>query len=236
MPTPNARIAILRTLHRIHRQLTDLRERLDRGPKQIRATEKNVKHREEDLAKTKAEARALRMAADQKQLQLKSIEDKVKDLRRKLNAATSNREYQALLEQIAGHEMTNSVLSDEILEALEKVDAFQKNIAETEAALAAARQRTGEVRGEVSKHEPLLKADIARLEAELQQAEATLPQDICEMYQRVVRQKGEDALAAIENQCCDGCNQQVPLNLVSQVMMGQPVFCKSCGRLLYMPE
>jgi len=236
MPTPNARIAILRTLHRIHRQLTDLRERLDRGPKQIRATENNVKHREEDLAKVKAEARALRMAADQKQLQLKSIEDKVKDLRRKLNAATSNREYQALLEQIAGDEMTNSVLSDEILEALEKVDAFQKNIAETEAALAAAKQRTGEVRAEVSEHEPLLKADIARLEAELQQAETTLPRDICEMYQRVVRQKGEDALAAIENQCCDGCNQQVPLNLVSQVMMGQPVFCKSCGRLLYMPE
>jgi len=236
MPTPNARIAILRTLHRIHRQLTDLRERLDRGPKQIRATEKNVKHREEDLAKTKAEARALRMAADQKQLQLKSIEDKVKDLRRKLNAATSNREYQALLVQIAGDEMTNSVLSDEILEALEKVDAFQKNIAETEAALAAARQRTEEVRAEVAGHEPLLKADIARLEAELQQAETTLPQDICEMYQRVVRQKGEDALAAIQNQCCDGCNQQVPLNLVGQVMMGQPVFCKSCGRLLYMPE
>ena len=236
MPTPNARIAILRTLHRIHRQLTDLRERLDRGPKQIRATEKNVKHREEDLAKTKAEARALRMAADQKQLQLKSIEDKVKDLRRKLNTATTNREYQVLLEQIAGDEMTNSVLSDEILEAMEKADAFQKNIAETEAALAAARQRTGEVRGEVAKREPLLKADIARLEAELQQAEATLPRDICEMYQRVVRQKGEDALAAIENQCCDGCNQQVPLNLVSQVMMGQPVFCKSCGRLLYMPE
>ena len=236
MPTPNARIAILRTLHRIHRQLTDLRERLDRGPKQIRATEKNVKHREEDLAKTKAEAKALRMAADQKQLQLRLIEDKVKDLRRKLNAATSNREYQALLVQIAGDEMTNSVLSDEILEALEKVDAFQKNIAETEAALAAARQRTGEVRAEVAKHGPLLKADIARLEAELQQAETTLPQDTCEIYQRVVRQKGEDALAAIENQYCDGCNQQVPLNLVSQVMMGQPVFCKSCGRLLYMPE
>ena len=236
MPTPNARIAILRTLHRIHRQLTDLRERLERGPKQIRATENNVKRREEDLAKTKAEARALRMAADQKQLQLKSIEDKVKDLRRKLNAATNNREYQALLEQIAGDEMTNSVLSDEILEAMEKADAFQKNMAETEAALAAARHRTGEVRGEVAKREPLLKADIARLEAELQQAEATLPRDICEMYQRVVRQKGEDALAAIENQCCDGCNQQVPLNLVSQVMMGQPVFCKSCGRLLYMPE
>jgi len=51
-----------------------------------------------------------------------------------------------------------------------------------------------------------------------------------------VRQKGEDALAAIENQCCGGCNQQVPLNLLSKVMLGQPVGCKTCGRLLYLPE
>ncbi len=82
------------------------------------------------------------MAADQKQLQLKSSEDKVKDLRRKLNAAASNREYQALLEQIAADEMANSVLADEILEALEKIDAFQKNLAEADAA-AGRRQAEG---------------------------------------------------------------------------------------------
>ena len=33
----------LRTLHRIHRQLADLQDRLQRGPKQIRAGEANVK-------------------------------------------------------------------------------------------------------------------------------------------------------------------------------------------------
>ena len=33
---------VLRELHRIHRQLADLRERLDRGPRQIRAREANV--------------------------------------------------------------------------------------------------------------------------------------------------------------------------------------------------
>ena len=81
------------------------------------------------------------MAADQKQLQLKAGEEKIKDLKRKLNAAASNREYQILKEQIAADEMANSVLEDEILEALEKIDQFQAKIAEAEAALAAARQK-----------------------------------------------------------------------------------------------
>ena len=52
----NVSLAVLRTLHRIHRQLTDLRERLDRGPKQVRAGEANINHREEDLARLRDEA------------------------------------------------------------------------------------------------------------------------------------------------------------------------------------
>ena len=67
----------------------------------------------------------MRVAADQKQLQLKAGEEKIKDLKRKLNAAASNREYQILKEQIAADDMAKSVLEDEIIEALEKIDQFQ---------------------------------------------------------------------------------------------------------------
>jgi len=235
-PAPNIGTSVLRVLHRIHRQLTDLRERLDRGPRQVRAAKTHVQHCESQLAAAKAESKAIRMAADQKQLQLKSSEDKVKDLRRKLNAATSNREYQLLLEQIAADDMTNSVLTDEILELLEKIDGSQKDIRDVDAGLAAAKLKAAEVSGEVAKVEPSLRADIARLEAELRQSEATLPNEIRDLYNRIVRQRGEDALAIIEGQCCGGCNQQIPLNACNMVMLGRPVGCKTCGRLLYLPE
>jgi hypothetical protein len=132
--------------------------------------------------------------------------------------------------------MANSVLEDEILEALDKIEAFGVSIAAAEAARAAAVQKAAEIREEVAKLEPSLKADIARLEAELQHSEATLPAEIRDLYDRSVRQKGEDALAVIENQFCGGCNQQIPLNSCNLVMLGQPIACKTCGRLLYLPE
>ena len=44
---PNIGTSVLRVLHRIQRQLTDLRERLDRGPRQIRAAEAHVQHCED---------------------------------------------------------------------------------------------------------------------------------------------------------------------------------------------
>ena len=49
MTPQNVGADVLRTLHRIHRQLTDLNGRLQRGPKQTRACEANVADREERL-------------------------------------------------------------------------------------------------------------------------------------------------------------------------------------------
>jgi predicted nucleic acid-binding Zn-ribbon protein len=139
MATTNVSTEILRKLHRLHHQLSDLRERLERGPKQIRARQLNLAHHEEQLAKLQTESKAFRVATDAKQLQFKSKEAKVKELRVKLNTANSNREFQALKDQIAADEMTNSVLADEILEALEKADAYQAQIAQSIAAMAKAK-------------------------------------------------------------------------------------------------
>jgi uncharacterized protein len=241
MPThTNVSTEILRQLHRIHRQLTDLHERLQRGPKQIQIRDANVKHQEELLAKVQAEAKAFRVATDEKQLQFKSREQKIKEWKIKLNTATSNREYQALREQIEADEMANSVLADEILEALEKVDAYHAKVEEANNALGKAKEEGQRVHQDVETREPSIRADVDRLEAELHQCEAQLPEDIREIYLRISRQRGEEALAPVidgaDGQFCGGCNQQVPINLFSALMLSHPVFCRSCGRLLYLPE
>ncbi len=236
MPAPTVSTEILRTLHRLHRQLTDLRERLARGPKRIVAAESNLKNRQLLADQAKAEEKAFRMHLDAKQLQLKTSEARIADFKIKRNTAQSNREYQTFTEQIGAAEMANSVLMDEILEAMDKSREYKEKIAQTEAELAAAMKKLEEVRAKVAEQEPKITTDIERLEGELKTAEASLPPEIRDPYQRVVRHLGEDALAPLENQYCGGCNQQIPLNVYAQIMMNQPAFCKTCGRLLYIKE
>ncbi|MHC4178870.1 MAG: zinc ribbon domain-containing protein [Planctomycetota bacterium] len=236
MSSQNVSTDVLRTLHRIHRQLADLKGRLQRGPKQISAAEASVSFREEQLAQARADARAARLAADRKQLQLKAGEEKIEELKPKLNMAASNREYQALKDQMAAQEMTNSVLTDEILEGLEKIDEIQEKAGQAEEVLAKTGQKAQKVRSEVEQQEPLIQGDLTRLEDELKECEAGLPWDIRELYRRLVRQRSEDALAAVEDQCCSGCHQHVPLNVCAEIMLSHPMVCKTCGRLLYMPE
>jgi len=232
----NVSTSVLRTLHRIHRQLTDLRERLERGPKQVRAAEASVQQQENNLAAVDAESKAIRMAADAKQGELRASEEKVRELESQLKTASSNREYQILKDQIAAKKVTNSLLDDEILERWDKLDQFKQKIVQAQAAVARAREKVDAVRSEVQKNEPLIRGDIQRLEAELKQCEAALPATVRELYNRVVRHRGEDALAAVENEYCSGCHQHVPLNVCAEIKLSHPQFCKTCGRLLYIPE
>ena len=228
--------AALRELHRIHQRLADLRDRLERGPRQVRVREANVAQLEARLAEARERAKQTQMATDRKQLDLKSGEQKVLDLRVKLNGANSNREYQALLEQIAAAEMAGSVMQDEILEGLEKIDQLQTAAKEAEKNLAAGKAEMEKAKHAVATSASTIQADIAQLEVELVDAEKALPPDLRADYDRVVRSKGADSLASVDDGVCTGCGQQITLNMQNELRLSKLVFCKSCGRLLYLPE
>lgn len=231
-PPPN----LLRDLHRIHQQLSDLHDRQMRGPKQVQARRTNVAQLEQGLKETNEKTKYARVAADEKQLQLKSGEDKITELRRKLNEAASNREYQALLEQIAADEMANSVLEDEILEALGEIDDYQAAGVDARQLLDRGREELAKIEARLTEEAVLIQGDVTRLEAELKSSESRLLSEIRDVYYRVMASKGSDGMALVEGEYCGGCYQQIPPNSINRLYLKQPVLCNNCGRLLYLPE
>jgi len=228
--------AALRELHHFHQQLAELRDRIERGPKQVRAREANVAQLKTKVDDARARAQETQVAINRKQLDLKAGEQKVVDARVKLNAASSNKEYQALVEQIAAAEMAGSVLADEILESMETADALQLAVKDAEMALAAGTQELEKTRQAIEASAKSLCADIERLEASLAQAEAALPPEIKVDYQRVIRGKGANGLSGVDDNCCGACGQQITLNMQNDLRLSRPVFCKSCGCLLYLSQ
>jgi len=234
----NTATETLRTLHRIHRQLTDLKGRLRRGPQLVAAHENNVQRCKNELATVQETAKKARVASDAKQRQLREGEDKIKKLQTQLNTATSNREYQVLKEQIAAAEMVNSVLADEIIEGLETLDRFAQQIAEAETQLKKAETQRDETKKKVDQERPAIDGDVQRLEGELRQVEKGLFGDFRPLYVRAVNARGEQALAPLRGEYCTGCNHKVPLNDINKLLMPEPkpLVCRGCGRLLYVPE
>jgi len=225
-----------RTLHRIHRQLNDLRSRLDRGPKLIAAREANLTRMEEIIEAAKADVKSAQLATNQKELQLKEREANILDTQGKLNVASSNKEYQAFVEKIAADKQANSVLSDEILEMFDKVEGLQKTVTEKETELAQGKTEFAEIKKKIEGERESLEADLARLIAESEELEATLPEDMQQDFKRVVGGRGEEGLAQLEDEYCGNCNQMVNAQMVNELLQEKVVPCKSCGAYLYLPE
>ncbi|HEY6563213.1 MAG TPA: C4-type zinc ribbon domain-containing protein [Pirellulaceae bacterium] len=226
----------LRQLHHVHQRLEDLRSRMARGPMQIKAMEAKVARQEEELKTQQDQNKRHKLNQADRELQLKERENRIHDYRGKLNSCSSNKEYQALMERIAADEQANSVLSDEILELMDKVIAVTEVIVASRATLEKSQGELEALRQRVAAERAILEVDVGAMEARLREAELILPADARPGYDRVVKAHGADALAVIEEGTCGGCSQTVTPQMINELRMSRLVACKNCGRLLYLPE
>ena len=223
----------LSALHRHHLALKSVQDELTRGPRQVRARDNQLAQLDADRKAKEDELKQTRAATDRKNLDLKSSEAKIKDLERKLNEAASNREFDILRGQIAADTMSNSVLQDEILELLEKVDRIQveiTGIAERRTKLESERNQFA---SQFEKKSLELRQQEIELKGHVTTAESEIPETIKAHYRRLVDAYGADGMASTDNGMCTHCYVSLTPQIQVQIDGGAPTFCSSCDRLLY---
>jgi uncharacterized protein len=222
-------------LHRLHLALQEVQEQLTRGPRQIKAREQLVAQSEADAAARREQLKTLRVSADRKSLDLKTNEAKIADLRAKLNAAASNREFDIIRGQIDADTVANSVLQDEILELLEKIDRTQGEIKQADEKTAKSKSELERFKAQFEADSSGLKAKVADLSAQIAASESGLTGDLAERYRRLVEAYGADAMFPVDGTICGNCRVQVTPQSRVLLNAGHVVFCGVCGRLLYVP-
>jgi uncharacterized protein len=225
----------MKQLHDLRLKLREISDELERGPRQIAARNQAIDKKREELETQRNKLKQMKVATDQKNLQLKSSEARIYDLSGKLNSAANNREYEALRTQIAADTMAKSVLEDEILEALEKVDAAQIEVKKGELDLANADAELKKLMADVQASEAGLKERAAALEVQVAEAEKILPPDIVPQYRRLVQAYGANALAPVVNKSCSECYVSLTTQLYLELKSGKVKFC-TCGRLMYVAD
>jgi len=180
-----------------------------------------VAHREAELAKAQTDLKKLRVSADQKQLQLKAGEDKIKDLQRKLNTATSNREYQTLKDQIAATTWPTAYCRRNprsprgVDQAQTRSKSWKPRWWSPQEGRNGPR-RSAEAGAHVAgRHRP----PGGRVAAGRVGAAADDPRRLSARGPLARRRRAGDG----RNEFCGGCNQHVPLNVCAEILMGTHV-------------
>ncbi|MCA1686315.1 MAG: C4-type zinc ribbon domain-containing protein [Planctomycetia bacterium] len=231
MTTP-ATASNLRDLHQIHQRAKAIRDRLISGPKTLAARQIALTNRQTALDASKKALQDAKVQLKKKEHTVQSVQAKIDDLKVKLNAVKKNEEYKAIQNQIALDKNT-----------IEKLDDRTRNVASEEAEVKAFAGEVAAMKDLVETQAASQREQLAELEAALLEAESVIPEDVRERYLRTVKQHGADAMAAVDYDrksqlgSCSGCFVSVTTQALNELINGAHLsFCKTCGRILYLPE
>lgn len=221
-------------LHDMYGKLHAVQTELQSAPRQIKARQQINAAKQAEIEATREKIKKLKASADQNNLMVKANESKILGLKVKLNQSGSNREFDALRSQIEADEMANSVLEDEVLAAFEKLDRLKEELTQFEAELVTLKAAETKLTQQLEAAAPGLRAQIAEYQAAIKKAEEIIPSEISLAYARMSQAQGPDAFAQVDGNQCQACFVTLPTQTLVELKQGKVLFCKSCGKLMYL--
>lgn len=217
-----------RRIMRCEREIAQIPEKRKEIENEINQTRQATQTAKDDFKARQAEIKKI-------ELETESMRQKIAKLREQQFQIKSNEEFRALNHEIAA-------LAEEINKTEDREIGFMEQ-AET------ARRREVNAQQDVAEKEKTIQARLlglaerqASLEKEVQQLQAErqlITKDIAEEYLRaynkIMENKKDQALVAVENSACAGCHMHLPAHVVCDLKKETGlVACSFCGRILYL--
>ncbi len=213
-------------------------------------TELHLRQCPKDIQALRAKIDASNHAFDSRRKALQEKEVKRKDLDTRLHAAEDRivkyktqqlqvkktEEYQALNHEIETTEAEIARLEDEELQLLMELDQDQKALKEADAAH---KQEVKDLSAQivlVEQHEQALKQRLVQELEDVKSAAGAVEPRYLQAYERL-RTQGKHApfIAPVQDHKCGGCHLRVSNERMDAVRHANaPVFCDTCGRLIYL--
>jgi uncharacterized protein len=217
--------------------LKHLREKLRRLPLELalldqeltesRSNVENVLYHQEEGLK---ERRRLEGEVD-------ALRQKLSKYKEQLMAVKTNKEYQAMLSEIANCEKEISAREDRILEQMMLADEWDEK-------QRAARNELTEKEREIESKRRVLEAfltdsqaEVAGFERRRNELRQSIVPDLIQMYERIAVVRHGVAVAQALNGSCQACHVRLRPQYFHEVKTNQRILtCESCNRILYYPE
>ncbi len=227
----------LRDLHTLHQRAKALRDRLTSGPKTLAARKAALAGRQAALEEAKKAVQDEKVLVKKHEHHLQSQQSKSDDLRVKLNLVKKNEEYKAIQNQLALDKSHMEKTEGEILEAMVRVDERTVVLHAAELEVKKLTDEVAALTKQIEANADAQKAQLAELDTAIVEAENLIDEDQRERYRRTVKQRGADALAAVEGGACSGCYVTVTHQVMNELINVHSLqFCMTCGRMLYLAD
>ena len=219
-----------------------MRSRLDAATRRKDAQQRKLDQLKQAAAELGEQLKTAKAHASTLEGEAQAIEDRINTHRDKMNNATSNKEYSALLVEVNTLKADKSKLDDAQLESMGKAEILDAEAQALAEKVEAQSKLVANAVKEVDEAQSEVGDKLKELEAERDAAGEPLSDDIRKTFDRLSHTYDGEAMAEIIEQdrrrmeyTCGGCFTLLPVESVNALITrpDQVTTCGTCNRILY---
>jgi uncharacterized protein len=231
---------------RVDQQLRGLQSRLNAAEKFLGDQVKQLQQIDAKREAMHSQMRQMQAIVSDNEGEMKRLDARIETLREQMNTAKTNKEYKAFLTEVNTLKADRSQYETTALEQMTKLDELKKQLEQLDAQHGEREKVKGVAADDRTKKADEIKDRLAELEAERKRLVADVPADALRLYEMMLKQRGDDAMAPIEEldrrrheYTCSACQMAVPVETLSALLRpsssNNPLTrCTSCGAILYL--
>jgi len=232
-----AQINSLVKLQTIDSEIYALRYEKESKPQEIKALEAAFEEKKQHLATLEKNLLDLQKQRKDKELGLASKEENAKKLQTQLYLLKTNKEYQAMLQQIQDAKADASIVEDKILELFDASDKIKTEVEREKQKLEEEEKLFFDQKKKIEDRIKEVDDRLAQLEALRIQVTPDIEPKILAQYERILLNRDGLAIVTVKDNSCKGCNMFVPPQVINLIKMYERIItCEVCNRILYINE
>jgi len=230
-------IRLLSKLQTIDTEIHSLNKEKRSKPDEIKALEAVFVEKKEALSESEKTLLDLQKQKKEKEIELGSKEEAAKKLQTQLYQLKTNKEYQAMMQQIGDTKADASVFEDKILELMDGADQAKKDIDRDRQKIQVEEKKFNEDKLKIDERVKEIDGRLAQLDAQRKQASVEINPEILSQYQRILENRDGLAIVMAKKNSCQGCNMFVPPQVINLIKMYDRIItCEVCNRMFYIEE
>jgi predicted nucleic acid-binding Zn-ribbon protein len=206
---PGEIIALRESIGRGEKALEDILKKLEEAEKERRHKERGLSTKEESLSKYQSQ----------------------------LYEVKTNKEYSALMVEIASLKQENSEWENEILTLMEQGDNLRGLMEQKKEGLSREKEKLAEEEEKNVKRVSVLEEELRKRQEEREGQVGRIEEALLTRYEKIKEGRGGLALVPVQGDACQGCFTRLPPQVINEIMQARRVIiCERCSRILSMSD
>ncbi|OGC85593.1 MAG: hypothetical protein A2W07_07280 [candidate division Zixibacteria bacterium RBG_16_43_9] len=212
-------------------------EELDRSREYLPDMINNLKKEMEEVSRTlkESEERLTQQVLQRKKLELdiEEINSELTKFQKQMRDIKTNREYDALVTEIANRKTKISESEEELLKILTEIDELQDKVKEYKERVVEVDKNNRVQLESLGKEMDSIGIKIKQKQDERKNNSVRINKLMLATYERVKKVKGGAAVVSVKKRACSGCYKSLPPQKIQEIKKGESLItCDSCGRIL----